>query len=612
MQERQVCVTFEPSGRRVYVLPGTTVLETAARAGLILDTPCGGAGTCGKCRVRVAAGAETPCDAEGNVFDEQALSEGWRLACQTHLHGDMTVQVPDSSLFGSQHQILETSSTGAVHDLLPGVRKVYVELPRPSLEDDRADFVRLVDAVGAVKTDLGVLRELSRRLRENAFKGTAVLTDHHLIDFEAGDTTAHCYGAAFDIGTTTLAASLLDLRDGSEKALVSRMNPQTSFGDDVLSRIVHASSGPAGLAGLQDAIIAEVAAMLEELCQEAQVDPGHIYVAAFSGNTTMQHLFCGIDPSQLGQVPFVPVYARGLRVLARELGLPINRQGIAYVFPVIGGFVGGDTVSGILATRLPSLDGAALMVDIGTNGEIVLAHDGQILAASTAAGPAFEGARISCGMRATRGAVEKVVIGEDVEYSTIGDVAPLGLCGSGLIDLVAQLLKQGIVSPQGRLLPPEMLPPSLPEALKKRVVLDGDGGTCFVIENDVSPPTLLTQQDIRELQLASGAIRAGIALLLKRAGLDSRDLATVLIAGGFGSFIRRSNARRIGLLPADIDASRIHYVGNASLSGATWVVLSTEARRQAEAFAEQTCHVELSSDEDFAMAYAQAMLFPEA
>jgi uncharacterized 2Fe-2S/4Fe-4S cluster protein (DUF4445 family) len=285
------------------------------------------------------------------------------------------------------------------------------------------------------------------------------------------------------------------------------------------------------------------------------------------------------------------------------------------VFPVIGGFVGGDTVAGMLATRLACQDGPVLLVDIGTNGEIVLCHDGAILAASTAAGPAFEGARISCGMRATAGAIEKVVFDGDVRYSVIADASPIGICGSALVDLAAELLDHGILCSDGRLLPPEELPGDLSGPLRNRVWVDPRGQTQFVVADHA--PGLrdgricLTQRDLRELQLAAGAIRAGIRILLRQAGLTGGDLKKVLIAGGFGSFIRRSKAQRIGLLPTEVDHSRIHYVGNASLAGARWALLSTNARKEAERLARAARHVELSQDPNFQLEFAEAMIFPQ-
>ena len=614
MSDQQVRVTFQPSGRSVFVLPNTMVLEVAGRGGLTLDTPCGGKGTCGKCRVQLVDGACEPGDRDREIFSEAELADGWRLACQTAVCKECVIRVPESSLFASQHQIFVEAQAEEAEDVLPAVRKVYVELPEPTLTEDAADLERLQDALGRLKADVQLLRKLPRLLRDGDFKGTAVLTDHRLIDFEPGDTSAECYGVAFDVGTTTVVGSLLRLSDGEELAIASRINPQVSFGDDVLSRIQHACESPADLSELRDTIIKAVREMIGELCAEARIPRKRVYEIAISGNTTMEHLLCGMDVWQLGRVPFVPVFARGLLLPAADLGIAIAPRGAAYVFPVIGGFVGGDTVSGILATRLTEMDSPVLMVDIGTNGEIVLAHDGEIWAASTAAGPAFEGARISCGMRATRGAIEKVVFDDSLRLSVIGNAAPIGLCGSGLIDLAAECLRAGIVSPQGRMLGPDELAESVPEWLRRRVVLDEEGKTELLLAEGTGAArdsrVALTQRDVREMQLATGALRAGVKILCKQAGVATGDLKLVLIAGGFGSFIRRSNAQRIGLLPTDVDHERIHYVGNASLNGARWALVSTPARKRAERLARQTRHVELSQDMDFQMEFAEAMIFP--
>ncbi|MDY6913050.1 MAG: ASKHA domain-containing protein [Planctomycetota bacterium] len=615
MQDQQIRVVFEPHGRAVFVLPGTKIIEAAARAGLTVETPCGGQGTCGKCRVQITQGACEPCKPAREIFDERQLAEGWRLACQAAICDTAVVHIPQGSLFAGRHQILAERQAGAAEEVQPAVRKVYVELPAATLQDSAADLQRLAAATGELKADLSLLRRLPELLRAADFKGTAVLTDRRLIDFEAGDTSSQCYGVAFDVGTTTVVGSLLDLCSGEELALAARMNPQVSFGDDVLSRIKHTSEAPAKLAEMNHTIIRAVEEMIDTMCAEAKIQRKCIYEVAFSGNTTMEHLLCGLDPAQLGQVPFVPVHARGLIVPAAELGIAIHPRGAAYIFPVIGGFVGGDTVAGMLATRLDEQDGAVLMVDIGTNGEIVLAYDGKILAASTAAGPAFEGARISCGMRATTGAIEKVLLKDGVHCSVIGNADPVGLCGSALVDVAADLLRQGIVSPTGRLLKPDDLPDSLPDALRDRVFLDEQGQPEFLLAGGApgknQPRLSIKQRDIRELQLATGAIRAGISILLRQAGVRTADLQRVLIAGGFGSFIRRSNAQRIGLLPAEVDHQKILYVGNASLNGAKWALLSTAARKQAEQLARKAEHVQLSNDPQFQTEFAEAMIFPE-
>jgi uncharacterized 2Fe-2S/4Fe-4S cluster protein (DUF4445 family) len=392
------------------------------------------------------------------------------------------------------------------------------------------------------------------------------------------------------------------------------MNPQVSFGDDVLSRIKHAATCAGCLDEMRLAVVREIAGMIDALCTEAKTGREHIYEATFAGNTTMEHILCGINPAQLGELPFVPAHARGLLVSAVELGIPIHHGALAYVFPIIGGFVGGDTVAGMLATRMDRIAGPALMVDIGTNGEIVLAHNGGILAASTAAGPAFEGARIECGMRGTHGAIEKVVFNGDVRLEVIGNGPPVGICGSGLIDLVAELLTNGIVSPEGQILSKHELPQRLPPAIAKRIQTGKDGDSRFVLSGGMSgrttPGVFLTQRDIREVQLGTGAIRAGISILLRKAGLGVSDLKSVLIAGGFGNFIRRSSAQRIGLLPAGIDHQIIRYVGNTSLAGAKVALLSTEARRQGEDLARRVKHVDLSTAEGFHEEFAEAMLFP--
>jgi uncharacterized 2Fe-2S/4Fe-4S cluster protein (DUF4445 family) len=495
--------------------------------------------------------------------------------------------------------------------------------------------------------DVSLLRELPARLREADFRGTAVLFENRLLDFEPGNTEADAFALAIDVGTTTLVGELLDLGTGSRWAVDARLNPQTRFGDDVLSRILHSRQSPDGLTQLRDAVVQAVEEMIGQLCRQAGTGRDRIYELTVAGNTTMQQMLCGIDCGPLGEVPFAPASGRGLECPAIELGIHIHPRGVALIMPVIGGFVGGDTVAGILATGLmpqptsvdqwgrhfclpmtgrnacptdlnacPTdlIEGPTLFVDIGTNGEIVLLADGKLSAASTAAGPAFEGARISRGMRGCSGAIEKVVVEDRLHANVIGNVPPVGLCGSGLIDAAAELLRHGVLTPQGRLLPPNQLPPGVLPDLAARVVMH-EGHTAFVLASETESadgrPILLTQRDFRELQLATGAIRAGIVILLRRAGLEPKDLQNVLIGGGFGNFIRRSNAQRIGLLPTEIEHRRIRYMGNTSLAGARMAALSRRARDLAEELARRTEHVDLSTDAGFHRAFADAMIFPE-
>ncbi|KPJ65600.1 MAG: hypothetical protein AMJ43_10430 [Coxiella sp. DG_40] len=615
MSEQQFRITFQPSGRSVFVLPGTKITEAAGRAGININTPCGGQGTCGKCRIQITSEAkETPCQPEKDVFSPEELQQGWRLACQTSTASDMTVYIPDDSLiFASQKILTESRGFGQIQTQ-PTVRKIYVELSEPTRSDNKPDLERLGEQIGEYKIGLGKLKELPKFLRDNDFKGTAVLLDHNLIDLEPGDTATQCYGAAFDIGTSTIVGSLLDLCNGSEMAVTSGINPQVSYGDYVLSRIKHASSCAGCLQQLHSEIISSISKMIESMCQKSNINREQIYEVVIAGNTTMEHLFCGIDPSSLGQVPFVPVHSKGLMFSASELDLSVNHRGLVYLLPIIGGFVGGDITAGILVTNLASQTNLYLLVDVGTNGEIVLAKNGSIWAASTAAGPALEGARISCGMRATHGAIEKVVFDEDVRYSTISGANPIGMCGSGLIDLTAELLKNGVLSTNGRLLSGDELPVQLPDAVKRRVRKNKDEQAEFLVyepqkgRKDLS--VAITQQDIRELQLAVGAIRAGIEIMLRKTDIKVEDIENIFIAGGFGSFIRRTNAQRIGLIPNSVPHNKISFIGNSSLDGAQLALLSTDARRKAEQIAEKTSHIQLSLDSEFQTEFVNAMVFP--
>ncbi len=613
MIEQETPVTVSPPGNAVYVLPGTRLLEALAAAGVALDLPCGGEGTCGKCRVRVTRGTLEPGAAERRAFSAEEVEGGIRLACQAVVQGPLSVEIPPTSLLASTYKILaRTEGTESVA-VDPAVEKRYVELPSPERGDDVSDLSRLQRAIGPVESDLELLRELPKRLREIAFRGTAAIVGGRLIDFEPGDTERGAFAVAVDVGSTTLVAMLLDVHRGEELATAARLNPQTRFGDDVLSRILYSQEKAEGLAELQRAVIVAVNEMIGETADQAGIARTQIYEIVVSGNTTMQELLLGIDPRYLGEVPFVPATSERVLVPASSLGIDIHPRGRAYVMPVIGGFVGGDTVSGLLATGLTERPGPSLLVDIGTNGEIVLWANGKLSAASTAAGPAFEGARIAHGMRASTGAIEKVLVDGRLKVNVIGGVRPIGLCGSALIDAVAELLRHGVLKCDGRLPQPGQLGEEVLPDLRRRIVSD-NGKSAFLLaeadESGTGKPVLLIQRDFRELQLASGAIRAGIATLLRRQGLTPADLQSVLVAGGFGNFIRRKNAQRIGLLPHEIPRQRILYQGNTSLAGARLAAVSKTARQTAEELARRTEHVDLSSDPHFRWSFAESMIFP--
>jgi uncharacterized 2Fe-2S/4Fe-4S cluster protein (DUF4445 family) len=603
-------LTFRPSNRSVVAAAQVTVLEAASAAGLPLQTPCGGQGRCGKCLVQVRGAAEGPTAVEQAVLTGEQIADGWRLACQARVAGEAEVTVPESSLL-VEHRIMVEGAEREV-EVRPNIAKTALQLPRPSAEDARADVTRLLDALGgAVRAPerAGALQSLPGVLRESRFHVTAVTAGGELLAVEPGDTSDNCYGLAVDIGTTTVVAYLCHLPSGKCVASAADLNSQAQYGDDVISRIGYAGSAGDGLGALSRAVVAVVNGLVERACGEAGVSPEAIYELSVVGNTCMGHLFLGVPPAGLGSLPFAPAFRSARAVRAIDLGIAVNPGALVYLVPSIGGFVGSDTVGVILAGELDRSDHLRVAVDIGTNGEIVAARDGEIYAASAAAGPAFEGARISQGMRAALGAIDRVEIGEDVSYHVIGEVAPRGLCGSGLVDAVAELVRLGIVTEAGRMLSRREAS-GLPEKVAERLV--GKGAEVrFVLawpdEAWGGEGVAVTAGDVRETQLAKAALYGGMELLLEELGARPGDIEELLLAGAFGNYIRRESAVGIGLIPA-LRADRIRSIGNGAGVGARLVLCSTEERRRAEEIARRVQHVDLSARKDFYDRFADAMM----
>jgi uncharacterized 2Fe-2S/4Fe-4S cluster protein (DUF4445 family) len=678
-------VAFQPDGRVARIEPGGTVMTAAQQLGLHLNAPCGGRGVCGNCRIEVLKGAAEPGPAEREHLTADELRAGWRLACQTRLHHDAVVAVPESTA-ASDQKILTTGVEHAV-TLRPRVRKVHVAVPTPSLADPRADADRLLDAAraagaeahlsNAAVSDLpGILRqaEVNEPSGVRRFDVTVILHDSCITRVESGDTSGRLYGVAVDVGTTTVVGELFDLRSGAQLAVTSRTNPQTAIGDDVVSRIHHAGSVRGGLRDLQRRIVQCINEIVGELCRRARVRRQDLQELTAAGNTTMNHLLLGIDPSPVAQAPYVAALRAGMHRPARDVGLHLGPGARLYTLPNIAGFVGGDTVAVILATDLgrqsavrdqpsaisdqhPDFARVRLAVDIGTNGEMVLAYNGSLVACSTAAGPAFEGARITHGMRASAGAIEGVDIaagnqrsavsrpqapslatgkwlhvqrpggsGSDVGGSagpTQADQADLvlttidsqparGLCGTGLIESVAELLRLGVIDSTGRIRPSNEVP-GLPPRIAARIVPGAHGCDVILAHAEIAGvpyDVTLTQRDVREVQLAKAAIAAGIHTLLVECGLKADQIDEVCLAGAFGNHIRVADAVRVGLLP-NLPAERITFVGNAALSGARMLLLDATLRDEAERLSRATRYLELAGRPDFQSAFAEAMLFPE-
>jgi len=609
-----VRVTFEPEGRTVSVMAGTALIEAAGRAGIVLDTPCGGSGTCGKCRVRITLNPPPPGEADRQRLSEEEIEGGFRLACQTRVTAETRVTVPLAARFFAQ-KIL-TDGRGVKVPLHPTVKKYHVRLTEPTVEDQRADADRLRAKIREkqIEPSLEVLRDIPSLLRRCEYDVTAVTAEGRLIAVEPGNTSGRNFGVAFDVGTTTVVGFLLNLVTGREEALAARTNPQVAFGDDVVARIQHATDNSNGLRELQRKIVGCLNDIVGDCCRQARIRRKDVYEVTAVGNTTMNHLLLGINPEYVAQAPYVAALRRPVNVRARDVGLRIHPNGLLHTLPNIAGFVGADTVGVILSTRMYESDSAQLAIDIGTNGELVVGNNDRLVSCSTAAGPALEGARIRHGMRAAEGAIDKLVINSDVEYNVIGDVPPRGLCGTALIDLVAELLRVGAVDKTGRMLWPDEMPGTAPDAIKRRVV-EGDGEALeFVIagkdETPLDGPLALTQRDVRELQLGKGAIAAGISIMLKEVGVEPDDLGHVLLAGAFGNFIRRKMAKRIGLLP-NVPSERILYIGNAAGAGARMALQSRTCKKTADRISAETEYLELAGRPDFQMEFMSAMIFPE-
>lgn len=595
---------------------GSTVLEATKAAGVDLTSICGGAGKCGKCRIIIEDGisnVNSLTEIEYKFLSNSDISAGYRLACQTVIKGPLLIRIPEESRTGRQRLQVEGVETPVA--LEPVIKKYFVEVPMPSLQDIRSDVDRLLDALRGkyglknLAVDYGVLLDLPSVLRESEWKVTAVVSgETTVISVEPGDTTKRLFGCAFDIGTTKIAGYLLDLNNGSVLAVDSLMNPQVSYGEDVISRITYASKGYSELTELQRAVISGINQILGNLMDKTGVNPEEIYEMTVVGNTAMHHLFLGICPKYVALSPYPPVIKHSVNVKAKDLAVKINQNGNIHILPLIGGFVGADTVAVILATKIHERDDLCMALDIGTNTEVVLGNKDGILACSCASGPAFEGAHIKHGMRAASGAIEKIRINLDsleVEYQTIDGVKPRGICGSAMVDAIAEMLKAGLIDIFG----------TFNKNISSTRLRRGNAGYEFVLawgnETATGSDIVVTQKDIREIQLAKAAIHTGCMILMEKMGVREKDISTLFIAGAFGSYIDPKNARTIGMYP-EIPLSRVKIVGNAAGTGARMALVSGSMRRKAEEISRRVKYVELGAEQDFQAEFLNSHLIPYA
>ena len=611
-KSKLVKVTFEPDGIEVFVPAGTLLSKAAAAAGMPVENPCGGMATCAKCRVVVTGGCEEPDATERKRLGEADIAAGVRLACRAKVSGETKVTIPESS----RSMVQKILSAGVLRDcaVMSGVSKVYCEIRPPSLDDEKAEFERLADCLVArdicLRPNLNVVRSLSRTLRDASYCVTAVVYDDELISVEAGDTTGRCCGIAYDLGSTTIVGYLMDLRTGADLAVAAVMNPQMVYGDDLVSRISFATTQENGAAVLQSVVVDALNRIAREAAEAVGLSTDSIYKATVVGNTCMTHLLMGIDVTSLGQSPYVPSVCADVLLAARELGLAISPEAPVIVLPNVAGFVGSDLVGVLLASEWKEDGRTRLAVDIGTNGEMALLHKGKTYACSAAAGPAFEGAGISCGMRGAPGAIDSVRIADSVEITTIEDRPAIGLCGSGLVDAIAEMLEAGIIDETGRMLSPTDAG-MLPVAVRERLI-ETENGVEFVLatkqESGNGGSITLTAADVRHVQLAKGSIHAAIQTLIRAAGTTDDELSEILLAGAFGNYIRVESAIRIGLIPP-VPKERVRSVGNAAGAGARLALLCEQEMAQARELARTADHLELAVSPDYQMELMERMMF---
>jgi uncharacterized 2Fe-2S/4Fe-4S cluster protein (DUF4445 family) len=613
--------------RELRVASGTRILTAAHAAGIDITATCGGRGRCTSCRVKFVEGTVPPPTIMDEVqLGDDLVREGYRLSCQCAVVEPVSVQVAPP-LDEQSFQILgagpgvRASAPAVVIDAGVAKELLKVALPRDE-HHQTSDLECLAAAVGVAPESIGpsVLSTLPQALRDDP-AGVTVTTfrpggrgggARQVIAVERGDTTALKFGLAIDIGTTSVVSTLIELESGEQLASVSSLNPQAVYGGDLMSRIAFAQFNPGNLRKLHTRIVGLLNQHVAEVCRESGVLAKWIYKAVVVGNTCMHHLALGIDPSHVGLAPYAPVMRHAATFPARDIPLKIAPEARVCFLPLVAGFVGADAVAVTLATRLADNDALRIAVDIGTNGEVILGSRARLMACSAPAGPALEGAQIRHGMRGALGAIDRAAVDDDIHLHTIGDAPALGICGSGLIDLLAGLLSAGAIDWTGLIAMDARA--SLPPRLAARLVMRGEERQIVVAragEAGAATEIVLTQDDVRQVQLAKGAIASGIAMLQHVAGVPDERIDELLLAGGFGNYVSVASAVRIGLIPA-LAAGRIRYVGNAASLGAQLCLLSEAERARAVELAGRIEHVSLAAHPDFEDIFVNAMNFPRS
>jgi len=603
-----------PSGKSLSVSPDISILESLEREGIYLTSSCGGKGTCGKCKVVLRSGSAKVYSTI--KLTQEEIRKGYALACQTFPEGDLSIEIPKESVLTLEGRV----AVGMAKDLRafinsigvkmePPTERIVLKLPPPSLNDNISDLERLkreifARGLGCLRVPFRFLTNLADTVRKKDWQITlCVIEDagcYEITNIFPGNRKSPRYGIAIDIGTTTIVVYLVDLIDGTLIDIASTYNSQIRFGDDVITRIVHAVEHKA-LRSLNKAVITDINIMLGLLRKNHRISTDSIDNIVVAGNTTMTHLFLGLDPRAIREEPYIPTANSLPLAFAGELGIKVNPNTPVHIFPCVASYVGGDIVSGILASRIHKRQELCLFIDIGTNGEIVLGNSEWLVAVACSAGPCFEGSGIKHGMRATEGAIEDVRIDPitlEPAIKVIGNGAPTGICGSGMIDLVAEMFLRGVLNQKGRL-----------QKGGSRMVREGEDGLEFVVYSENGRDIVLIEPDIENIIRAKAAIYAGFSILLKEVGYTFKDVHKVYIAGGFGKFLDVDKAVILGMLP-DIPREKFEFLGNTSILGAYLSLLSRKMREEAEEIARKMTYLELSVSRSFMEEYVSGLFIP--
>ena len=595
---------------------GETVMHALQKANIDLEGDCGGIVKCGKCKVKVLTSIDLPSESEvQDLLSEDEVHQGIRLACSTKIKKDLAVYIGEADTEQEYFQILKAGETPIIQ-LDPVLEKQLVDLTSHDHNDGSSDLDRIKHELGPeyndLKASLHCLQILPDMLKTTGHYGAAVLNNNSLLGWQKYEEAARCYGLVFDLGTSTLVGKLISLFDGRQIAAISRLNSQIKYGTDVISRIQHVKEEPEGLSLMHECLMKDLNLIVKRLLEVGRLKPEDVFAAVAAGNTTMQHFLLSLDPSGIAEAPFSPVLTDGIIVNANNAGLTLNQEAVLYVMPVKSGYIGGDMISVIMASEAAEQEEEIILgLDLGTNGEIFLGNRKRLMTCSAAAGPALEGAKITHGMIARTGAIEGVRFKDgELIYKEVGNTKPIGICGSGLVDLVAVLLNCGIIDTEGLISPPEKGPAY---GLRSRVIEKGGVYNFLVASEEESyngKPIYLTQKDVRELQLAKSAIAAGIQTLMDEMGIELKDVNRICLAGALGNYINPYSAMRIGLLPM-VEPAIIKSLGNAASTGASMVLLSKAYWPWANELVHFIEHVELSCRKDFTEHFILNMDFPE-